>query len=142
MVTVLGNSGTLPHGAASKGSAAAPTDAAESTAGVSPLGYFASSHLTKHVSPLQDIDLELPDAANAAVAGTMVLDLWVDATGVVIRTEIQRSDFAADYSQAVAALFGRSLYSPGEINGVPVNSIFRVEIHSDALVNAVTAPMP
>lgn len=102
-----------------------------------PLGYYRSSQLTKHATPLRSIELDLPQGNPEPDSGVVVLNLWINALGIVVKSEIEHSDFSASYSDAVAAAFSQETYAPGEIEGMPVNSIYRVEIESDMITPSI-----
>lgn len=106
------------------------SDQTEPTASDNPFGYYNSSQLWKHARPLQDIDLESLQGNWEPKSGSVVLNLWINANGLVVKTEIEHSDLSPAYADAIAAAFSRQKYSPGQIRGRPVNSIYKVEIDS------------
>lgn len=89
--------------------------------------FLNPDQLTSVPEPQGDIDLNLPEARLLSSPGTLVLKLWIDETGVVVHTELERSELPAAYSDAVVRVFGNALFAPGQVNGSPVNSILRIE---------------
>ena len=89
--------------------------------------FLTSDQLTSAPEPQGDIDLNIPEAKLLTNPGTLVLKLWIDETGVVVRTELERSELPPAYSDAVVRVFGSAVFAPGQVNGQPVNSILRIE---------------
>ena len=102
--------------------------AAEDLAPV-PLGAFVEAdQLSQSASPLEAIDLALPEAHLLMDSGLLLLRLWIDVTGTVIHTEVESSSFPDAYTDAVVRTFASRRYSPGQRDGHAVNSVMRLEV--------------
>ena len=89
--------------------------------------YLESDQVTAPAAPLGFIDLTVADAYAPSAPGTMTLKLWINGSGKVVHTEIEKSDLPSDYSDAVAAVFSAASFTPAMVQGLPVNSIRRIE---------------
>ncbi|MFZ5566127.1 MAG: hypothetical protein ACOY95_03935 [Pseudomonadota bacterium] len=77
---------------------------------------------------MQDIELSLPEAALLTAPGRMRLTLWIDTDGHVVAYHIDAPDLPEEYTTAVAEVFARTRYTPGEYRGRKVGSILKMEI--------------
>jgi hypothetical protein len=105
------------------------TPDAEAT-GPAPLAldeYLEPDQVMVSATPIDIIDLNVAEGAMLNAPGTMTLKLWVDGSGKVVHTEIEKSDFPSAYSDAIAAVFGSAVFAPAQVQGLPVNSILRIE---------------
>jgi hypothetical protein len=89
--------------------------------------FLTPDQLTSQATPVGIVDLAAPPSTEPLNSGTLVLKLWIDRTGRVIRTDIEKTDFSPAYSDTVAHAFSSTAFSPGQVNGLPVNSIVRIE---------------
>jgi hypothetical protein len=89
--------------------------------------YLESDQVMLPAAPLGFIDLIVTDAYAPSAPGAMTLKLWINGTGKVVHTEIEKSDFPSAYSDAIAAVFGSAVFAPAQVQGLPVNSILRIE---------------
>lgn len=91
-------------------------------------GHYPAESLTRPPRPLQDIELSLPEAALLTTPGRMRLTLWIDTDGHVVAYHIDAPDLPEEYTTAVAEVFARTRYTPGEYRGRKVGSILKMEI--------------
>jgi TonB family protein len=89
--------------------------------------FLTADQLTVPAEPLGAIILDVPQASQLNAPGTLVLKLWIDQSGKVVRTEIEKSDFSPAYSDAVVQVFSNATYAPAQVGGAPVSSILRIE---------------
>ncbi|MER2624325.1 MAG: TonB family protein [Accumulibacter sp.] len=95
--------------------------------------YFRRSELTVAPKLLDEPLIPQPEQPGAAGprTGMLVLRVFVAAGGAVDRVEVASSSLPAVYDAAASAAFARLRFSPGEIEGVAVNSEARFEIVFD-----------
>ncbi len=95
--------------------------------------YFPRSELTVAPKLLDEPLIPQPEkpGTTGQRTGKVVLRVFVGAGGTVDRVEVAGSSLSADFDAAAAAAFARLRFSPGEIEGVAVNSETRFEIVSD-----------
>jgi hypothetical protein len=89
--------------------------------------YLEPDQVMVSATPIDTIDLNVAEGAMLNAPGTMTLKLWVNGSGKVVHTEIEKSDFPSTYSNAIAAVFGAAVFAPAQVQGLPVNSILHVE---------------
>lgn len=118
----------------------APTEVADITAPPpSPpkpdLGsYFPMGHLTRLPAPTVPINLNDPAFDGPAFDGSIELNIFIDAGGLV--TEVAgsaASDEARAFADYVAARLRNTRFVPGEFRGVAVNSRMQITVVSKAL---------
>jgi TonB family protein len=95
--------------------------------------YFPRSELTVAPKLLDEPLIPQPEkpGTTGPRTGKVVLRVFVGAGGTVDRVEVAGSSLSADFDAAAAAAFARLRFSPGEIEGVAVNSETRFEIVFD-----------
>jgi hypothetical protein len=89
--------------------------------------YLESDQVLVRAVPLDVIDLNVAEASDLSAAGAMTLKLWINGSGKVVHTEIEKSDFPNAYSNAIATVFSSTVFAPAQAQGVPVNSILHIE---------------
>jgi hypothetical protein len=89
--------------------------------------YLASDQVMVQATPMGFVDLNIPEVSTISAPGAMTLKLWINGTGKVVHTEIEKSDFPSAYSDAVAAVFAATTFVPARVDDLPVNSILRIE---------------
>ncbi len=72
----------------------------------------------------------MPDAWDV-VSGEVVLALWIDDRGAVVKVSIERSDLPADRLAAVTDAFRLLRFAPGELNGRKVGALMRIAVSYD-----------
>lgn len=65
------------------------------------------------------------------VSGEVVLALWIDDRGAVVKVSIERSDLPADRLAAVTDAFRLLRFAPGELNGRKVGALMRIAVSYD-----------
>jgi hypothetical protein len=93
--------------------------------------WLPSGKLTRLPVPLDQLDL----STNAqGYSGRVELVLLVDRYGRVreVRSRAQDSD-SQRFAAALAPRFQAARFSPGEVNGVPVNAVVKIAVVSEAV---------
>lgn len=95
--------------------------------------YFRRAELTVPPEPLEEAVLPPELAADTgALRGTVVLRVFLGASGQVERVAVEHSTLAAAVEEPVVTVLARLRFRPGEIEGVPVSSETRLELSFDA----------
>lgn len=76
-------------------------------------------------------ELDTDELRPIVASGILVLGLWIDVTGRVVRVDIERSDLPPVFVHAAVAAFERMRFSPGQRAGQLVGSVLRIEVRYD-----------
>lgn len=99
--------------------------------------YYATKELTVRPQALGEPVLEVEEIAAIRVAGKIVLALWISPQGQVVNVSVERSNLPEIFTQTAVKAFREMVFSPGELNGVKVGAVMRVEVlYDDRLVPA------
>jgi len=91
--------------------------------------------LTKHPRPRLKPVFKVP--APVFTPGKVILKLWIDAGGTVLAVTIEDSSVPEALAAAAAAAFQQTPFVPGEIGGMHVASVMRIEVtYSDGGVTS------
>ena len=90
-------------------------------------GYLSGKALSRQPRLKSEISVEYPATAGGR-EGRVLLQIMVSANGTVDHEDIIRADPPDVFDQVVLAAFSRAEFFPGEVLGLPVKSIFSVEI--------------
>lgn len=99
--------------------------------------YFSADELTVQPRSLGEPAFDPTGFANSA-SGQMILKLWISAQGEVVEASIERSGLPDGFSTAVIGAFRRLRFEPGELNGLPVRSVIKVEVDYSAALDRFT----
>jgi hypothetical protein len=101
--------------------------------------YVSSGRLTRLPTPLEDIDLDLPDISGIAANGMVEMTLFIDSSGSVADVlALADTEDLRLFSNLVAERFRKARFAPGEINGRPVKSQLKITVVSESPTEAVT----
>lgn len=95
--------------------------------------YYAADQLTKQPQPISIGDLETPETAVIVASGKLIVKLWIDDEGAVADAQVEDNDLPAAFAQAAVAAFKNSRFAPGEIGGVSVGAVIRIEVRCEDL---------
>lgn len=112
-----------------------PSTPAAPAAGTAPPDegrFFSTPELSRAPRPIDDVDLDIPEAALVTRSGTFVLTLRIDAKGQVVAYEVEAPGLPEEFTTALAETFRAARFVPGEIAGHKVGSVLKVEISIDA----------
>lgn len=101
------------------------------------LDYHPVNQLSVRPLPLSELespDFELPMQVQHA---SVVIDVFISEFGEVVATKLVESELPLVYTEALVVAFGRLRFKPGEIDGLPVASLLRVELTAENLGLAV-----
>lgn len=91
--------------------------------------HFHNAHqLSRPPRPIDEVNLDIPEAALLTQSGTLILTLRIDARGQVVAYEIDAPGLPEEFATALAETFSATRFAPGEIAGHKVSSILKVEV--------------
>lgn len=94
--------------------------------------FYSAHELSRAPRPINEVDLDIPEAALVTRSGRFVLTLRIDASGQVVAYEVEAPDLPEEFTTALAETFRTARFAPGEIAGHKVSSILKVEISIEA----------
>jgi TonB family protein len=95
------------------------------------LGYYTTDQLTKRPQPVSAIELDSTETSPIVVSGKIVLRIWINEFGSVADVELEASDLPEVFSRTAIAAFKSLRFAPGELNGLPVGTVMRIEVNYD-----------
>jgi len=90
--------------------------------------YYTTDQLTKHPQPTGEAELDTPEIRPILASGTIVLKLWISELGDVIAVDVEKTDLPEIFSRTAVAAFRNLRFVAGEINGLPVGTMMRIEV--------------
>lgn len=94
--------------------------------------YSPLDGLSKRPRLLRDPDFSQLEFVGLPASGRLGLKLWVGTSGLVEKVAIDPSEFPVEVLRSVEMAFKAALYSPAELNGVPIGVVLRIEVNFDA----------
>ena len=89
--------------------------------------YYPSEVLTLRPVPLSEVHLEEEFILSVWPVGPAVLSLWIESDGRVSWVEIEASEYPEKLTEALRAAFGKLRFRPGEVDGLGVPVLLRIE---------------
>jgi hypothetical protein len=123
----LQRASAAPAAAAARPAAPSPARGSERLPVPAP-AYYYTDQLTKPPRALSQPRLEVPRKVARSVVGKVQLKLWINELGGVESVEVEASDLPNTVSEVAAAAFRELRFAPGEIDGVRVRTLMRVEV--------------
>lgn len=90
--------------------------------------FFALAELDAPPTVLQDIENDPPELRQYPQGGRLVLQLWIDQTGRVVRAEALSSVLPEPFVASARENFMRAIFNPAKKDGVAVRARVSVEI--------------
>ena len=97
--------------------------------------YFSLAELDKIPETQHPLDTAPLDLLDYPQGGEVVLRLWVDEQGQVLKVEPIKSEMPLDFVEQATKLFMQAQFFPGTVNNAPVKFISKVVIHYQPLVS-------
>jgi TonB family protein len=88
--------------------------------------------LSRRARPLVTVDLDVPESSLLSQSGRLVLKLWISHLGTVEKVVIDKSSLPEGFAKAVASVFAKARFAPGEVDGRPVDSVLLIEVTHEA----------
>lgn len=92
------------------------------------LEYRTASKLTQRPRPLDTIALETQEIRFRKETGSLIVAIRINWRGMVDSVDVEHSDLPPLYAQTARSAFAATRFRPGEVEGIPVNSLMRIEI--------------
>jgi TonB family protein len=93
--------------------------------------YYPTNVLTAKPQPLGEVALDPEEIAARVASGRIVLVLWINEGGTVVKVNIKHSDLPDVFSQVAVKAFQTLQFTPGELNGQKVGARMQVEVSYD-----------
>jgi TonB family protein len=85
-------------------------------------GYYPAGRLSRMPEAIGIFDVQPPSGGDSGIGGKVTLRIWIGAKGGIDSVRVLSSGLPPEYADAALAAFGKMRFTPGEINGVPVQS--------------------
>lgn len=93
--------------------------------------YYTSGELDELPQMIGELPESFTEFSELAVAGQLLLSLWIDASGTVLWVDVSGSTLPPIFGEVASQKFASAPFSPGKIDGQPVKSqinvVFRYE---------------
>jgi hypothetical protein len=93
--------------------------------------YYPTSLLSVRPQPQTEAELDPPRIRPIVASGRVILVVWVNPLGQTVKVAVESSDLPNNFVTAAAAAFEQLRFSPGELHGLRVGSVMRVEVTYD-----------
>ena len=93
--------------------------------------FYPTNQLTKRPQPIAAADLEKPETSAIIASGKMILKLWIDQFGEVVHVQVENSELPEVFSRTAVEEFRKLRFVPGELKGLRVGSVMRIELTYD-----------
>jgi TonB family protein len=90
--------------------------------------YYTTDQLTTRPQPTSQPTLLTPELGPFVPSGKVVLKVWITELGNVASVEVEKSELPEAVAASAAAAFGKLRFVPGQLNGLPVGSMMRIEV--------------
>ena len=74
------------------------------------------------------VALDAPEILFSPASGKLVLDLWINEAGAVVKIAVEETSLPASVTLSIAEAFRKALFKPGEIDGQVVGSQMKIEV--------------
>jgi TonB family protein len=102
---------------------------APSAAIVLPGGYYSVRELDVIPVITRDVNVYPKELNNQqGMVGKVVIGIWIDEVGHVVKYELVKSELPENYGEVVARAFSQAEFQPGLKNGIAVKSRVRVVV--------------
>ena len=93
--------------------------------------YYPTSLLSVRPQPQTEAELDPPRIRPIVASGKVILVVWINPLGQTAKVAVESSDLPNNFVTAAAAAFEQLRFSPGELHGLRVGSVMRVEVIYD-----------
>lgn len=98
---------------------------------IPPPTFYTFDQLTKLPLPASEVDLNTREVSPLVASGKIILKLWIDESGGVIKIDVETTELPEDILITALETFKRTHFVPGERYGLRVPSIIRIEVSYD-----------
>lgn len=111
-------------------------DLPRSALGIPVSRYYGAKEVSRRAQVVDDVTSSLPtEVERLPGSGRLVLILWIGATGVVEKVDLDQSSVDEPMKSAIAAQFRATRFRPAEIDGAAVKSRMKIEVFVRPLGN-------
>lgn len=93
--------------------------------------YFTTDQLTKRPQAIAVEELDTEATRSIVASGTMILRLRINDRGEVVDADIEENGLPEIFAATAVNAFKHSRFTPGERDGVRVNTMMRIEVRFD-----------
>jgi|GEM_PF-1003700 hypothetical protein len=111
-----------------------PVGPRAATADLSPLPvavYYPTSLLTVRPQPVGEADLDPPQLRPIVASGKVRLTLWIKPSGEALKVAVESTDLPQYFVDVAVGAFERLRFKPGELHGLRVGVVMRIEVTYD-----------
>lgn len=90
--------------------------------------FYPAEQLTVRPRVVTEVELESIETRLLSASGDIVLQVFIDERGDVAGVEVEASSLPELFSRTVSNAFRNFKFTPGEVEGLVVRSVIRVEI--------------
>ena len=109
------------------------TDAPESE-------FFETRLLSERPKALNEVAIDESLLVEDGAFGIIVLTLWISKTGDVVSIDVVSSDYSEPSTEVIREGFKNLRFSPGLIDGKPVNTTMKIEVTYDYVFEKLPKP--
>lgn len=109
------------------------TDAPESE-------FFETRLLSERPKALNEVAIDESLLVEDGAFGKIVLTLWISKTGDVVSIDVVSSDYSEPSTEVIREGFKNLRFSPGLIDGKPVNTTMKIEVTYDYVFEKLPKP--
>ncbi len=93
--------------------------------------YYPTSFLTVRPQPIGEADLDPPHLRPIVASGKVRLTVWINPFGESSKVAVEATDLPQIFVDAAVGAFERLRFKPGELHGLKVGVVMRVEVTYD-----------
>lgn len=90
--------------------------------------YYPTTLLTQRPQPLGEMEFDPPRIRPIVASGKIVLVLWINPFGKTSKVAVEASDLPESFVDIAVTAFEQLRFKPGELHGLKVGVIMRVEV--------------
>lgn len=95
--------------------------------------YYTLAELDQAPSILENVSTNPPELLAYPQVGELTIRLWIDEKGVVVKTEIVKSELPEAFDKSALKRFLDAKFSPGIKANLPVRSVAKVVVRYDSM---------
>jgi len=93
--------------------------------------YYPTSFLTVRPQPVGAPDLDPPQLRPIVASGKVRLTLWIKPSGETLKVAVESTDLPQYFVDVAVGAFERLRFKPGELHGLRVGVVMRIEVTYD-----------
>lgn len=93
--------------------------------------YLTMDQLTKRPQAVAVAELDTAATRSVIVSGALILQLRINDRGQVVDVAVEQNELPEIFAETAVNAFKHSRFTPGERNGLRVNTLMRIEVRYD-----------